>query len=137
MHNQNVNGVRRRAREGIAVEFDDKWPFPIATTDPTGGLLLRELDRALARISEEQREVIFLVGLEGILYGETAMILGVPIGTVRSRLSRGRNSLRELIDRRGETGAARDAAIPLKRRRLVPEDEPTQNFFSGADVAAA
>src|ERR1700747_1175881 len=38
-HNQNVNGVRRSVREGIAVEFDDKGPLPKAATDPTGRLL--------------------------------------------------------------------------------------------------
>ena len=59
MHNQNVNGVRRSMREGIAIEFDDKWPSPTAATDPTGRLLLRDLDRALARISDEQRRVIY------------------------------------------------------------------------------
>jgi len=80
MYNQNSDGVRRNVREGIAVEFDDKWPVPIAATDPTGGLLLRDLDRALARICEEQRQVILLIGLEGTSYGETAMILDVPIG---------------------------------------------------------
>ena len=64
MHNQNVNGVRRCAREGMAVEFDDKWPFPTPATDPIAGLSLRDLDRALARISEEQRQVILLIGLD-------------------------------------------------------------------------
>ena len=48
MHNLNVNGVRRSMREGIAVEFDDTWPFPTAATDPAAGLSLRDLDRALA-----------------------------------------------------------------------------------------
>ena len=76
MHNQNVNGVRRCAREGMAVEFDDKWPFPTAATDPTGELSLRDLDRALARISEEQRQVILLVGLEGASYGSKALHMG-------------------------------------------------------------
>jgi DNA-directed RNA polymerase specialized sigma24 family protein len=65
MHNQNVNGVRRSMREGIAIEFDDKWPSPTAATDPTGRLLLRDLERALARISDEQRRVILLIGLGG------------------------------------------------------------------------
>jgi len=102
MHNQNVNGVR----EGIAVEFDDKWAFPIAATDPTGGLSLRDLDRALARIPEEQRQVILLIGLEDISYKEAATILDMPIGTIRSRLSRGRESLRILMDRRDGTPAA-------------------------------
>jgi RNA polymerase sigma-70 factor (ECF subfamily) len=106
MHHQNVNGVRRGVREGIAVEFDDKWPFPIAATDPTEGLSLRDLDRALARISEEQRQVILLIGLDDISYKEAATILDVPIGTIRSRLSRGRESLRILMDGRDGTQAA-------------------------------
>jgi len=110
MHNQNVNGVRLCAREGMAVEFDDKWPFPTAATDPTAGLSLRDLDRALARISEEQRQVILLIGLEDISYKEAATILDVPIGTIRSRLSRGRESLRALMDRRDGTEAAISAS---------------------------
>jgi RNA polymerase sigma-70 factor (ECF subfamily) len=105
MHNPNVNGVRRSAREGIAVEFDDTWPFPTATTDPAAGLSLRDLDRALAQIPEERRQVILLIGLEDISYKEAATILDVPIGTIRSRLSRGRESLRTLMDRRNGTEA--------------------------------
>jgi RNA polymerase sigma-70 factor (ECF subfamily) len=106
MHNQNVNGARRSAREGMAVEFDDKWPFPTAATDPAAGLSLRDLDRALARIPEERREVILLIGLEELSYKEAATILDVPIGTIRSRLSRGREALRTLMDRRDGTEAA-------------------------------
>ena len=130
MHNQNVNGVRRSAREGMALEFDDTWPGPTTATDPAGGLSLRDLDRALARISEEQRRVILLVGLEGISYGEAATILDVPLGTIRSRLSRGRESLRTLMDLRDETEAESGVAITSgvpKGRRLVPQFEPTQN----------
>ena len=109
MHNQNVNGVRRSAREG-AVEFDDKWPFPIAATDPAAGLSLRDLDRALARIPQERRQVILLIGLEDMSYKEAATILDVPIGTIRSRLSRGRESLRILMDRRDGTEPAISAS---------------------------
>ena len=57
-----------------------------------------ELDRALAQLPLGQRQVILLVGLEGMSYEDTAGILGVPVGTVRSRLSRGRDTLRELLD---------------------------------------
>ena len=106
MHHQNADGVRRSVREGSAVELDDPWPFLIAPTDPIGALSLRDLDRALARISDEQRQVILLIGLEGISYKEAATILDVPIGTIRSRLSRGRESLRILMDRRDGTQAA-------------------------------
>ena len=49
-------------------------------------------------LPEEQRQVILLVGLEGMRYEEVAMVLDIPIGTVRSRLSRGRESLRRLMD---------------------------------------
>jgi RNA polymerase sigma-70 factor (ECF subfamily) len=129
MHNQNVNGVRRSAREG-AVEFDDTWPFPTAATDPAAGLSLRDLDRALARIPQERRQVILLIGLEDISYKEAATILDVPIGTIRSRLSRGRESLRILMDRTHATEPVNRAAItsaPSKPKRFVPGFERTQN----------
>jgi transposase len=48
--------------------------------------------------SNTQREVILLVGLEGMSYEAAAQILEVPVGTVRSRLSRGRDALRQLMD---------------------------------------
>ena len=93
MHNQNVNGVRRCAREGIIVEVDDTWPVLTTATDaPTAALSLRDLDRALAQIPEERRQVILLIGLEGASYEEAATILDVPLGTIRSRLSRGRRA---------------------------------------------
>ena len=52
------------------------------------------MERALGELAAEQREVILLVGLEGFSYEDAAKILAVPVGTVRSRLSRGRESLR-------------------------------------------
>jgi RNA polymerase sigma-70 factor (ECF subfamily) len=130
MHHQNADIIRRSAREGTAVDFDDTWPGRTTATDPAGGLSLRDLDRALARISEEQRQVILLIGLEDISYKEAATILDVPIGTIRSRLSRGREALRTLMDRRDGTdatsGAAIASAVP-ERRRFVPEVERTQH----------
>jgi DNA-directed RNA polymerase specialized sigma24 family protein len=48
-------------------------------------------------LPEEQRSVILLVGLEGMAYEAVAQVLGVPVGTVRSRLSRGREELRKLM----------------------------------------
>ena len=98
MHNQNVNSVRRSSREGTAVDVDQISSALVATTDPTASRKLLELERALGRLPVEQREAILLVGLEGLAYEEAAAILSVPIGTVRSRLSRGRDSLRLLMD---------------------------------------
>ena len=106
MHNQHVNNVRQGRREETAVDFDEISSTLIATNDPTAACQLRELDRGLARLPEEQREVILLVGLEGIRYDEAAAILNVPIGTVRSRLFRGRESLRKLMDMDEGPGAS-------------------------------
>ncbi|MBV8457888.1 MAG: hypothetical protein JO122_14865, partial [Acetobacteraceae bacterium] len=57
-------------------------------------LELRDLARALAKLPEEQRSAILLVGLEGMGYDEAASVAKLPVGTVRSRVSRGRESLR-------------------------------------------
>jgi RNA polymerase sigma-70 factor (ECF subfamily) len=58
----------------------------------------RDLLRAFAALPEEQRSVLFLVGVEDLSYDETAQVLGVPIGTVMSRLSRGRERLRQFLN---------------------------------------
>jgi RNA polymerase sigma-70 factor (ECF subfamily) len=98
MHNQNVNNVRRDVRESAAVDIEWVSATLPATTDPSASRKMVELDRALAWLPLEQRQVILLVGLEGMSYEDTAGILSIPVGTVRSRLSRGRDTLRELLD---------------------------------------
>ena len=55
------------------------------------------LARALSRLPEDQRAAVLLIGLEDMSYAEAAKILAVPIGTVRSRLARGRERLRRLM----------------------------------------
>jgi RNA polymerase sigma-70 factor, ECF subfamily len=113
MHNQYVNMVRRAIREKATVDIDQMSASLIATTDPTGSRRLRELERALDVLPGEQREVILLVGLEGMSYESAAQILGVPVGTVRSRLSRGRDALRRLMDlREGAAGSATEREAP-------------------------
>ena len=98
MHNQHVNMVRRAMRDDATVDIEQMSFSLMAITDPTASRQLRELDTALARLPAEQREVILLVGLEGMSYEAAAQILEVPVGTVRSRLSRGRDALRQLMD---------------------------------------
>jgi RNA polymerase sigma-70 factor, ECF subfamily len=77
---------------------------PVA--DPKAQLNLSQLDRALGQLPEEQRAVILLIGLEGVSYSETAAVLRITLGTVRSRLSRGRAVLRRAM---GVGGAVRAA----------------------------
>jgi RNA polymerase sigma-70 factor, ECF subfamily len=97
MHNQHVNNARRNVREDNSLDVDTVAAHLVAVTDPTASRQLRELDEAIGKLAMEQRQVILLIGLEGMSYEETATILDVPIGTVRSRLSRGREALRRLM----------------------------------------
>ena len=110
MHNLHVSVVRQSFRDGAMVGVEDVTL--IATTDPTASCQLRELEDAIAGLPGEQREVVVLIGLEGIRYDEAAVILGVPIGTVRSRLSRARDTLRKLFER---DEAVAPPAIPPQR----------------------
>ena len=115
MHNQNVNEVGRAMRDDTTVDVENCASVLIAATDPTASRQLSELERALGELPEEQRQVILLVGLEGMSYEDAAAVLTVPIGTIRSRLSRGRDALRKLMGR--EINAA--SAAPV--RNLAPE----------------
>ena len=96
LHNQHINHVRRTAREGTAVGLSEREPLLARAPQQGIWLELRDLERALAKLPRTQRSVILLVGLEGMSYGEVATVLDVPIGTIRSRLSRGREALRRL-----------------------------------------
>ena len=103
LHNQYVNDVRRLVREGNTVELGDA-PQLTVQSNAIPSLELRDLERAIHKLPEEQRSVILLVGLEGMRYEEVAAVLDVPVGTVRSRLSRGRDQLRRLMGMQGRLG---------------------------------
>jgi len=93
MHNVFINQLKSR-RE---LELDDATESSLESPPQSDPLQLRDLDAALRCLPAEQREVLLLVGLEQLSYAETSQALGVPIGTVMSRLSRGRERLRALM----------------------------------------
>lgn len=95
MHNLFVNELRANA----LVEYRDDAALPEhpVRSAQADSLELRDLERALQSLPAEQREVLLLVGLEEVAYEEVARIVGVPIGTVMSRLSRARSRLRSLM----------------------------------------
>jgi RNA polymerase sigma-70 factor, ECF subfamily len=114
LHNQYVNDFRRALRASELDPIDEEES--VWKTEPVVdcSLELRDLERALGMLREEQRAVVLLIGLEGLQYGEVADVLGVPIGTVRSRLSRARSTLRLLMDggsRAGVCGTDRRADL--------------------------
>ena len=112
MHNQHVNDVRRSNRDGGNIDVTEMASVLVANTDPTASRQLRELERGLGLLPLEQREPILLVGLEGLRYDEAAAIACVPIGTVRSRLSRGREALRRILGI--EEGEAAPGPAPVR-----------------------
>ena len=98
MHNIHANGVRYRAVRPTVVSLDEAWVDVPTPADQGGGLALRDMEAALGRLPEEQRHAVLLVALEGMTYEEVAFVTGAPIGTVMSRLSRGREALRKMMD---------------------------------------
>jgi RNA polymerase sigma-70 factor, ECF subfamily len=106
LHNQHVNLVRSSLREGIAVPVEGVAEMLNEPASQGGSLDLRDLDEAMARLPEEQRHVVLLVGLKGLRYEEVASTLDVPVGTVRSRLSRAREALRHWLGREQPRAAA-------------------------------
>jgi RNA polymerase sigma-70 factor (ECF subfamily) len=120
LHNLHVNDVRRGTREGVVVPVEEIASALTVDANAGASLELRDLERAMACLPDEQRQVILLVGLEGMRYEEVAAILGIPIGTVRSRLSRGRETLRGLMGMDEKTtgaSAARGTAGPQRSAR--------------------
>lgn len=97
MHNVSVNTRRRENRSPRLTSIEAAGIEPATRPLQEDGLSLAVLNNALAALPHEQRNVILLVGLEQFSYGETAEILQVPIGTVMSRLHRGRERLRQLL----------------------------------------
>lgn len=98
MHNLHIDQIRRPA---IAIEeLDDDTPLPPHRATPGDGLEMRDLQTALATLPVEQREILLLVALEEMSYAEVASTLGLPLGTVMSRLSRARQKLRAQMEGR-------------------------------------
>ena len=94
MHNVHVNQVR--ASRSTA-PLEDEMPELALRAPQSDALMVRDLERAIERLPVEQREVLLLVTLEDFSYEQTAGALGVPIGTVMSRLARAREKLRVML----------------------------------------
>jgi RNA polymerase sigma-70 factor (ECF subfamily) len=107
MHNLFVSDIRkaRVRRDGLAAEANE----PSVHGGQEDNLHWHDTMRALDSLPAEQRSVILLVSVEDLSYAEVAAVLGVPVGTVMSRLSRGRERLRELA-----SGEARPALRRVK-----------------------
>jgi RNA polymerase sigma-70 factor (ECF subfamily) len=106
LHNSFVSGLRSRkahsARLDRAAELTEREVRP----EQEDRLRLAQIGAAFMTLSVEQREALHLVAVEGMAYGEAAEVLGVPVGTLMSRLGRARSALRA---HEGETNV-----VPMK-----------------------
>ena len=103
MHNLRIDQLRRPKLSTRSIDEDDFEPPARATQ--TDQLELRDIESALNLLPDEQREILLLVALEEMSYAEIASTLDIPVGTVMSRLSRGRERLRSIMN--GEPTPAR------------------------------
>jgi RNA polymerase sigma-70 factor, ECF subfamily len=97
LHNIHVNNQRQRYARAEYQELVDDQPELATPATQEQSLAIRDLARALQLLPEAQRQVVLLVGLEGMNYKGVAAVLEIPVGTVMSRLHRGRESLRRLM----------------------------------------
>ncbi|MCI3206698.1 MULTISPECIES: sigma-70 family RNA polymerase sigma factor [Pandoraea] len=113
MHNLFLNQQRRAPAQAAHVSLDEtdiaerEVAVPV---DPARRLEIRDLDEALRHLPAEQRAIVLLVGLEDMSYADVAASLQVPIGTVMSRLSRGRQRLRDLMSGISPSGGIQQPA---------------------------
>ncbi len=104
MHNVFVNQLKAR-KISPSVEIDEEMiaaHIPAVTTTD-----VLDMQRALGCLAPEQREVVLLVALEDMTYADVSRALGIPIGTVMSRLSRGREKLRRVMNGEATRSALR------------------------------
>lgn len=97
LHNVHANAARRYNTGPALVSLVDENLAPATRATQLDELEVGDLRSALARLSDDQRQVILMVGMEQMRYEEVAQVLDIPIGTVMSRLHRARERLRDLL----------------------------------------
>lgn len=109
LRNTNINRVRKRKPDLLQDEQRTLGALPAQGADGRSGPAETALERipddtvvdAVQRLSQDHRAVVALVDIDGLSYREAAEILGVPVGTVMSRLHRARRKLRTRLERAG------------------------------------
>lgn len=96
-----IDEVRSNKRRGSSESLDELEDFedPASGEDPIiSSVTVDEVAQAMESLSESQRTILYLVGVDGCSYKEAAELLDLPIGTVMSRLARARKQLADTLD---------------------------------------
>jgi RNA polymerase sigma-70 factor (ECF subfamily) len=124
-----------RARHDIAYRNRLENDTPLVAKAEEQHLVLSEVQEAFLNLSEDHREVLMLIAVEGLHYKEAAGVLNISVGTVKSRLKRARSALRALVDaqesgaplqERSRKSAPEMTCMSQKRRNHMREDEETR-----------
>jgi len=91
-------GFRKARMDEVEMPSDSDREHPVAIGQPDDRIALRTTLDAMMRLPEHQRVVLELVAVEGLTYDQVSGVVGIPVGTVMSRLSRGRERLRDMLD---------------------------------------
>jgi len=140
VRNEHYSQLRRRKFEAQGVDTD-LLPEPCVPPDHDGDLELRDLNRALGRLSAGQRTALILVSASGFSYEEAAKICGCAVGTIKSRVARARDTLLAILE--GHAPARTDADVedgeenvPASRARRFPRIGPRPTLGRHVPVLA-
>jgi RNA polymerase sigma-70 factor (ECF subfamily) len=111
LHNRFLSDQHRARRRGLHDALTAETELLGIDGGQDSALEHRDLLRAFSALPEEQRSVLLLIGVEDLSYDEAARVLSVPIGTVMSRLHRGRERLRQHMQGDVDDGPRRNAAL--------------------------
>ena len=117
LHNLHIDEMRRRRGQGIrtdVIQMDNELAL---STPPDDRSVTIDFMHAFKRLSVEHRQILLLVGLEGLNYRQISAELEIPIGTVMSRLARARERLRNALEHETIMSPAAPAASGRRGRR--------------------
>jgi RNA polymerase sigma-70 factor (ECF subfamily) len=115
MHNVHISGARRQKHIGVPVDPEIAAAFLTTQPGQESPLVMKALEKALGVIPDTQRVAVIMAGVEGMSYEEIADHLNVPVGTVKSRVSRGRDALRKALHGRERSWHQREHSDRRKR----------------------
>lgn len=98
MRNLWIDECRARTRRSETFVEEERGQQVGHDGSQEAAITLHDIDRALGRLPEEQREAVLLVMVEGYAYREAAEIVGCPVGTLNSRLVRGRDAMLAMLE---------------------------------------
>jgi RNA polymerase sigma-70 factor (ECF subfamily) len=113
LHNLYIDEIRRNKWKGKQQNIADLADHIELSTPALDGMGPRDFLRAIGALSVEHRQILLLVGLDDLDYREIADVLGIPIGTVMSRLERARERLRNLMQNGAESNVV---ALPARSK---------------------